>query len=156
MTASDIRAYRTISRRLIRVEERGIMLKNVLAKGIGLREEEEFISRMGSKFKSRKKFGKRKEVLGIMMKEKMRDNFYWEGKTRSLRNHFLRKIEKTLGRDSKPCRRLREEVREVCRRLRKKIKDRYEDKANFLSKKYQDDRPSLNDLCKESICILST
>ena len=101
MAAPDIRAYRTISSRLIRVEERGIMLKNLLAKGIGLKDEEDFLSRVGSKFKSRKKFGKRKEVLGLMMREKIRDNLYWEGKTRSLRNHFLGKIEKALGRNSK-------------------------------------------------------
>ena len=44
------------------------MMRNLQAKGIGLKDEEDFISRLGSKFKSRKKFGKRKEVLGIMMK----------------------------------------------------------------------------------------
>ena len=118
MAESDIRAYRTISKRLVRVEERGIMLRNLLAKGIGLKEEEDFIMRLGSKFKCRKKFGKRKEILGIMMKEKLRDNTYWEGKTRSLRNHFLWKIEKTLGSNSRPCRSIREEIKVTCKKLR--------------------------------------
>ena len=149
MADSDIRAYRTISKRLVRVEERGIMLKNLQANGIGLRDEEEFILRISNKFKSRKRFGKKKEILGIMMKEKLRDNFYWEGKTRSLRNHFLWKIEKTLGRNSRPCRSIREEVKITCKKLRRKLKEKYGDKVNFLVNKYKEDKPSIDELSEE-------
>ena len=62
MTDSDRRAYRTISKRLVRVEERGVLLRNLLARGIGLKDEEDFISRVGKKFKSGRKFGKKKEI----------------------------------------------------------------------------------------------
>ena len=81
-----------------------------------------------------------------MMKEKVRDNSNWEGRTRKLQDHFLHRIEETLVRNTKPCRGLRKDVKNNCKRLRKKLKEKYVNKVNFLSKKYGIDRPSIEEL----------
>ena len=81
-----------------------------------------------------------------MMKEKVRDNNNWEGRTRKLRDHFQHRIEETLGRNSRPCRGLRKDVKNNCKILRKRLKEKYVNKVNFLSKKYGIDRPSIEEL----------
>ena len=108
MVAREIRAFRTLSSRLVKAEERSILIGNLIAQGVGFKEEEDFIIHEESKLKGTQKFKKRREILMLTMKEKLRDNRISEGKIRKLRNRELRKIE---DKNSRPCRRLRTEVR---------------------------------------------
>ena len=43
MTAQEIRAFRSLSTRLIKIEERGNLIGNLMARGVGFKEEEDFL-----------------------------------------------------------------------------------------------------------------
>ena len=66
MTAYDIRAYRTVSARLVRAEERCILLKDLMKQGVCLREEEDFLQHVRSKFRSKRGIMRKKEI-GILL-----------------------------------------------------------------------------------------
>ena len=135
MAAKDIRAYRTLSAKLVRLEERGKIIGNLIALGIGFKEEEEFVRHEASKFRTSKNFGKKKEIIRLVMSEKLRDNHKIEGKTRKLRNKTLGKIENSMGKNSRPCRGLRKEVRSHCQGLRSRLRENYRKKEQFLVSK---------------------
>ena len=149
MVAKDIRAFRTLSKNLVKIEERSILLGNLIARGVGLREEEEFLLLEQSKFKSNQQFRKKKEIVILAMKEKLWDNRKFEVKTRKLRNRTLSRIEEHLGRNSRPCRRLRNDVRIHCQNVRREIKKKNLKKEAFLVKKYGKKPAILQDLVEE-------
>ena len=52
MTAREIREFRTISKKLVEVEERSKLLEQLKKYKVSLNEEEKFVHRLGSKFKT--------------------------------------------------------------------------------------------------------
>ena len=62
MTAKEIRAYRTLSARLIKLEEQGNLIGNLIARGVGFKEEEDFVIHEHSKFRSSSKYQGKKET----------------------------------------------------------------------------------------------
>ena len=99
---------------------------------MGFKEEEEFLKHEHSKFKCRIEYKKKKEIIVLTMKEKLRDNRKYEGKTRKLRNRALGKIEGTMGRNSRTCRSLRKEVRLYCQDMRKTLRQKFIKKEKFV------------------------
>ena len=137
MTAREIRAFRKLSSKLVKIEERGRLLGILIARGVGLREEEDFIRHEEGKLKCQKtNLMKRKEIVKLLMIEKKKDNLKLENKTRKIRNLTLGTIEGKLGRNSKKCRELRSQVRVNCQFLRAKVRMKNDKKVMFLSKKY--------------------
>ena len=137
MSAREIRAYRSLSTKLIKIQERGRMIGNLIARGVGFREEEEFMWHESGKYKCQQlKSKKKKEIVNVLMMEKKKDNLKHEQKTRRLRNLTLGAIEGALGRNSRPCRDLRRQVRTVCKKLRVKVRRKNDKKANFLCEMY--------------------
>ena len=137
MSAREIRAYRNVSTKLTKIEERGRLIGILMARGVGFKEEEEFIEHEETKFHSNKNKMKRKrEIVKMLMMEKKRDNAKHENRTRKLRNKMLGSIEGILGRKSRPCRELRKSVRIDNQNLRLKLRAKNDKKVAFLTKKY--------------------
>jgi len=75
MTARDIKTLKRLNIKLTETEVRSEFLKRMVKKKIGLREEEEFLTKeeiklRGSKLNSKK----REEIVTLLMKEKIKDN----------------------------------------------------------------------------------
>ena len=79
---------------------------------------------------------KKREMIKVLMMEKRKDNTKYEKKIRKLRNQKLGEIEGILGRNSKPCRELRKQVKTTCNKLRMRLKSKNVKKASFLYEKY--------------------
>ena len=74
-TAKEEKAFRRLSRGLMEAEERSQMIRSLLAKEVGFREEEEFIRREESKLKGGGDYSKmRMEILSLAMGKKLKDN----------------------------------------------------------------------------------
>ena len=99
MSAQEIRANRNLSSRLVRTEERSKLLGNLIARGVGLKEEEEFLRHEHSKFRCNREYRKKKEIITLAMKEKLRNDRKFEAKTRKSRNLMLGKIEGKWGKN---------------------------------------------------------
>ena len=54
MTSREIRVFRNLSSKLIKIEERGRLLGILIARGVGLKEEEEFVRHEEGKLKCQK------------------------------------------------------------------------------------------------------
>ena len=61
MSAQEIREFRNLSTKLVRAEERGKLLGNLIALRVGFKEEEESLKHEQSKFKCKIKYKKSKE-----------------------------------------------------------------------------------------------
>ena len=137
MSAREIRAYRNLAAKLTNIEERGRLIGNLIARGVGFKEEEEFFKHERSKFQCKTtQITKKKEIIKMVMMDKQRDNQKHGKKIRSLRNKTLVEIENTLGKNSRPCRELRKSVRSNVQHLRRKLRAKYDKKTTFLVKKY--------------------
>ena len=62
MSARDIRVYRSLSSKLVKIEERGRLLGILIALGVRFKEEEEFLRHNTKKLKIQKK----KEIIKMM------------------------------------------------------------------------------------------
>ena len=68
MSAREIRVYRNLSAKLTKIEERGRLIGNLIARGLGFREEEEFIKHEISKFHNKTtQLTKKKEIVKMMV-----------------------------------------------------------------------------------------
>ena len=78
MSAQEVRAWRNLAKQLVMIEERSKLLGMLIARGIGLREEEEFMIHEKEKFRGEKVgklFEKKsKEMVAQTMKLKIKDN----------------------------------------------------------------------------------
>ena len=136
MTAKDIRNLRRISYQLVEAEERSILIRNLISKKVGFREEEEFRRKEEEKCKGGKSFDRRKVTVMVAMREKQKDNFKFEGKLRRLRNKTVRYIEDRVGQNTQKMRRIMDNIKNSTKHMRKKTKMRFRRKEEFLVKKY--------------------
>ena len=66
---------RKISIRLVEAEERSQHIRKLVSKGLGFKEEEEFMNREKSKLKGGKVFDEKRKIIKLAMDEKWSDNF---------------------------------------------------------------------------------
>ena len=111
MTAKEIREYRTVSRKLVDVEERSKLLEKMKGQSVCFNEEEGFAQSLGLKFKSLgKKEGvktkQREEFIHLALKYKLRDNGLFGVNLRKRRNWLRGQPESSLGSRSTQCRKI--------------------------------------------------
>ena len=146
MVASEMRKFRNVATKLVESEERDRMLKSLLSKGIGLREEEEFMKNEESKLRGGKAITKKKEIIQSLMKNKIRDNVKWGEKLRRLKNKTKGKIEAKLGKDSEEVKNLLSNVKQNQAKARTKLRKKNLNKVEFLTKKYKQESEALEEL----------
>ena len=100
MTAKDIKTHRKVTYQLVEAEERSCLIRNLLAKGVGFREEEEFLKKERDKFKGGGIFDKKKETVKLAMGEKLNDNYKLIRKLGRQKTKLEKTIGKAVGRDS--------------------------------------------------------
>ena len=111
--------------------------KSHLSKGLGLKEEEDFVRREEKKFKGGwSKYKEKERILGLTMGAKVRDNAIYGEQLRKLRFKMIKKVEEILGQNSRPCRGVLKSIRESAEFIRKRARDRFKRKEQFLSNKY--------------------
>ena len=136
MSAQEIRAWRNLAKKLVVNEERTKLLGILQAKGVGLRDEEEFFRNEKSKFKkggTAISFEKKsKEIIAQTMKLKIKDcRLEWEG-IRKMRNRKMNKVQALLGPNSRKCRWVMNDIKKNCEVLRVKMRKKFKDKAILL------------------------
>ena len=141
MAAKEERLFRDVSKKLVETEERSRMLAKLLKNNVGLNEDELFILNSDSKFKVLKNKDnilgrKHKELSGIILKYKIKDNDLFGVKLRKRRDWLKGSLEKSLGNRSKECRKLFKEVKEYGRKHRMILRRKYERKVEHLVMKY--------------------
>ena len=76
MTAQEVRKFRNLTSKLIKIEERSKLFRKLQSKGIGLKEEEEFVRREQAKLKGEvHTTGKKKKETVWIVKQKDGDGF---------------------------------------------------------------------------------
>ena len=141
MTAQEIRGYRSMSKKLVQIEERAKLLEQLKKRQICLGEEEVFVQNLIKKFKvlgdkTEMKTNCHNDIASIALKYKIRDNSLQCTKVRKKRNWLRGRVETVLGSRSSTCRNLIEEVKQYTTKYRKKLKLKNQKKVEHLSKKY--------------------
>ena len=149
MSALEIRAFRNLAYKLVKIQERGKLMGNLISAGIGLREVEEFVRHEVNKLKgSYHKEGNQqmnrnnyifkntREIVAKTMAMKQKDNIKMGRGTTRARNKLKGKIEEKLGPRSRQCRSIMKSVNENCKKLRDKLKTKNTKKCEFLKGKY--------------------
>ena len=149
MSALEIRAFRNLAYKLVKIQERGKLMGNLISAGIGLREVEEFVRHELNKLKgSYHKEGNQqmnrnnyifkntREIVAKTMAMKQKDNIKMGRGTTRARNKLKGKIEEKLGLRSRQCRSIMKSVNENCKKLRDKLKTKNTKKCEFLKGKY--------------------
>ena len=139
MVAKEVRELRTLSKKLVEIEEKGKMLVRLQKKKICLPAEELFVKKMQSKFKilgdKRGVSGnQRDEFMSITMRYKVKDNTLHGIKVRKRRNYVRWRLETQMS--SGEWKKLWDDVKKNTDRLRKKLKQKYVKKVDHLTKKY--------------------
>ena len=141
MTAKEVRAFRTASKRLVETEEKSKLLEELKKRRLCLGEEERFVLSLQSKFKN---LGGKRGVLDkchddiseLAIKYKIRDNILEGKKLRKRRNWLRGRLETSLGNKSSSFRNLVEEVKKNSSKYRQKLKLKNKLKVEHLMKKY--------------------
>ena len=141
MTIKEDRDLRNAAKKCLAGELRSKLLEELLKKGLGLTEVEEFVSKEKRKLKKGdgtdfKGFKKHREIVKKIMKEKVRDS---KGECISLRRdkfRCLKILETRLRHNKDEFERIKREVRQNCVKLKTKIVRKNEGKVKFLQDKY--------------------
>ena len=141
MTAKEVRDYRSLSKKLVGIEETAKLMEGLKNRRICLAEEEMFVLNLTSKFKV---LGQREEeknkchddMAALAIKYKIRDNNLQGTKVRKRRNWLRGRIEHVLGSRSSECRNLIDEVKKNTSKYRNKLKLKNKMKLEHLTKKY--------------------
>ena len=72
MTALDIRTLKKVTIRLAETEEMSKVLRSLVAKRIGFKEEEDFLAKEKSKLKGSKSFDDERRLIKLTMGEKLK------------------------------------------------------------------------------------
>ena len=134
MTAQDRRELRKITYQVVEAEERGVLIRNLLSKGVGFREEEEFWKKEKLKLKGGKEFDKKKGIVNLAMKEKLQDNYKHLVKLKKLRTKLAGRIENKVGMTT--MRKIRSDIKNGTKVIRHRTKEKYKNKEKFLVRKY--------------------
>ena len=119
MAAREARELRNLSKRCAESEARTKLLKNLVTKGLGLKEVEDFVTRERSRYKGggmkvqvlRKQDRKHREIVNKLMVEKVKDSNRESIYFRKQKTECLGRITRTLGKNSRELRQLKEEIK---------------------------------------------
>ena len=138
MSAREARLYLKLAKGLVECEERTKLLKNMVKKEIGFREEELFMLNELSKLKGDKKNMKkeRKQFLALIMGKKLRDNISLEKSLRQRRDIARRQLEGLMGPNSTALRKVVKKSKAEGERLRRCCSVKNMKKFKYLSEKY--------------------
>ena len=152
MTAQDIRSLKKVTYQLVEAEERSVHLRNLISRGVGFREEEEFLEKERKKTKGGGGFDKRKEIVILVMREKRKDNLKFEGKLRRLKTKLISRIGETEVLRTWRMRGIMRDMRNGAKVMRMRAREKFKKKENFLITKYggkKEMRDELTNLDKE-------
>ena len=141
MTALEVREFRSISKKLVEIEEKGKMMEELRRRKVCLPEEEAFVQNLHSKFKvlNTKKGVRGKnhdDLVKLALKIKIRDNNLYGVKVRKKRNYLRKVVEDSLGSKSCQYRNLMDNVKKNARNLRGMLKKKYKKKIEHLDNKF--------------------
>ena len=148
--AQDKKTLRKLTYQLIEAEERGHLIRDLLANGVGFREEEEFLRKERAKLKGGKTFDDRKLTVKLAMGEKQKDNYKLIDKLRRQKSKLTKKLVGILGQDSIVWRTLLASIKRGGYVIRGHARKKFRKKKRFLVTKYgQKSGMMMNELSKE-------
>ena len=122
----------------VEAEERVIMLQQLLDKGVGLAEVEEFFENLAQKCRNSENRSRKENLIMLTMKDKYRDGLkdrdYW----RLQKAKTIRKVNAVLGEGSKEAGSILDRARASANEIRVKLQDKYRDKVRNLYRKYKE------------------
>ena len=136
MTALDIRTLKKVTIRLAETEEMSKVLRSLVAKRIGFKEEEDFLAKEKSKLKGSKSFDDERRLIKLTMGEKLKDNLKLEIKLKGQRNRLKSKISGAFEVKSRPYRGIMRNINDAAKKARLESRLRLKKKEQFLTKKY--------------------
>ena len=136
MTAQDLRMLRKISIRLVEAEERSQHIRKLVSKGLGFKEEEEFMNREKSKLKGGKVFDEKRKIIKLAMDEKWSDNFKLIYKLKKQRNRLRTRICGAYETKSRVLEGILKKIGNQAKLARQEARTRLKKKEQFLTKKY--------------------
>ena len=157
MSAEEIRTFRNLATKLVKCEERGKLLGNLMSAGIGLRDVEEFVNleetktRETNNSKNSKNYKQRREIVSKAMEIKLRDNQKLGVGLRKAKHKLKGKIEEKLKPRSRKCRWIMKTVKEYGTTLREKLKKKNMKKYTFLKGKYSRIENPLDELSNKDV-----
>ena len=153
VAAMESRLYRRLASRLVECEERTRLLRRMIVKGVGFKEEEDFIVHEMSKLKGQNQnFWKdRREILTLLMSRKLRDNLYFEKTLRMRRDSARKEMSDLMGQNSTACRRVVRKSKEEGMRVRMRCRLKNEKKMKYLCEKYDVKKSGEDLLCEEDM-----
>ena len=130
MTVREERELRNTTKKLIECESRTKLIKELVRKGLGLRETEEFVSREAARLRkvgkgngnneySKKGNSKHRVIVMKLMKEKLRDSQIDGVDLRRMKSSWLSKLKVRLN-DSREFERVKKEVKIQGEKIRAK------------------------------------
>ena len=136
MTAKEEKTFLKLTIQLVQVEERRHLIENLKQQKLGLREEEEFVKHEMEKMRGGGRFGKKDEIIKLLMEEKLRDNNRIDQKLRRHRNKVRKKLVDMYGEKSHRFKSIMDNIRKKRDRMRDKLKQKNIKKVKFLRNKY--------------------
>ena len=155
MTAKEERSFLKLTIQLVQVEERRHLIENLRQHKLGLREEEEFVRHEIEKMRGGGRFGKKDEVIRLLMEEKLRDNNRADCKLRRQRNKVRKKLAEMYGEKSHRFKSIMSNIKVKKDRLREKIKQKNIKKVKFLRNKYGRNEDVLMGLIEDDRMVYS-
>ena len=116
MTALDIRTLKKVTIRLAETEEMSKVLRSLVAKRIGFKEEEDFLAKEKSKLKGGKSFDDKRRLIKLAMGEKLKDNLKLEIKLKGQRNRLKSKISGAFEVKSRPYRGIMRNINDAAKK----------------------------------------
>ena len=115
MSAKEVRTFRNLASKLVRAEETGKLLGNLMSANLGVREVEEFVRKEDHKLKgatdNSNNHKNRRNIVMSCMKIKYRDNCKALVGIRKARNKLMGKIAEKLGQNSREFRGIMKSVK---------------------------------------------
>ena len=136
MTAKEEKTFLKLTIQLVQVEERRHLIENLKQQKLGLREEEEFVKHEMEKMRGGGRFGKKDEIIKLLMEEKLRDNNRIDQKLRRHRNKVRKKLVDMYGEKSHRFKSIMDNIRKKRDRMRDKLKQKNIKKVKFLRNEY--------------------
>ena len=127
---------RKISIRLVEAEERSQHIRKLVSKGLGFKEEEEFMNREKSKLKGGKVFDEKRKIIKLAMDEKWSDNFKLIYKLKKQRNRLRTRICGAYETKSRVLEGILKKIGNQAKLARQEARTRLKKKEQFLTKKY--------------------
>ena len=131
-----MKTLRKLTYQLVESEERGHLIRKLLDKGVGFREEEEFLKKERSKVKGGRVFDEKKLTIKLAMGEKMKDNYKLLDKLRRQKAKLTKRVVSMVGQESTVWRTFLASVKRGSYAIRGEARVKMRNKLRFLVNKY--------------------